>query len=339
MIGVMSGTSLDGLDIALCRFEKNDAWKFDILKAVTVEYPEPWLSKLKNAPKLSAEALCQFDNDYGSYIGQEIQAFAKDEEIDFVASHGHTVFHRPDLGYTKQIGNPAAISAHCSFPILAEFRTLDVALGGQGAPLVPIGDQLLFGEYQSCLNLGGFANISFERAGQRIAYDICPVNIVLNALANKLGKEYDANGEFAQSGEINPELLDKLNALNYYSDIPPKSLGREWVENEINPLLMGSNVNNLLRTFVEHIAIQLSKNFPEEGSVLITGGGTFNSFLIDRISAHCSSELILPDKLIIDFKEALIFAFLGVLRWRGENNTLKSVTGASRDSCGGSIYY
>lgn len=347
VIGLMSGTSLDGLDIAFCRFvvDKN-RWKFSILNAETIPYSDEWLKKLNAADSLSGFDFQQLHNDYGLYLGQCVANFVTKNTIkpDLVSSHGHTVFHQPDKKITVQIGAGAAIASVCKISVANDFRTLDVLLGGQGAPLVPIGDKLLFNEFDYCLNLGGFANVSYEYNNKRIAYDICPANIVLNHYVSQLNKKYDDKGKIAESGKINTKLLTELNQLAFYH-LPanqPKSLGKEWILKNLLPLIDSYpiSIEDILRTFCEHIAIQISSVIKTEKSskMLITGGGAYNTFLIDLIRNKCSSEIVLPEPQIIEFKEALIFALLGVLRLKNEINCLRSVTGAAEDSCGGSLY-
>jgi len=279
--------------------------------------------------------------EYGKYIGQQVLNFIEANKFkpDFIASHGHTIFHKPDEQLTLQIGDGNTIAAITGYPVVFDFRSLDVSLGGQGAPLVPIGDKLLFGEYDFCLNLGGFANISFEKNNQRMAFDICPVNFVLNHLAEKEHKSFDTDGELAKSGKVNPELLNELNLLAYYKLSSPKSLGREWVEEKVFPLLEKYNLSNidLISTFTEHVAIQIARVIKNEkgNSLIITGGGAYNKYLIDRIKHHSNIRVLIPEALLVEYKEALVFAFLGLLRLRGEVNCLSSVTGASRDSSTG----
>ena len=346
VIGVMSGTSLDGIDIAHCTFSYQDRWRFDIMESETVEYPSKWVEKLKNLVTMTPSELRQLDDEYTLFLGLTIQQFIIKHDLnnlDAICSHGHTALHQPQKGLTYQIGNLPKLAAILNNTVVCDFRVEDVALGGQGAPLVPIGDKLLFSEYDFCLNLGGFANISFEINGQRIAYDICPVNIVLNHYANVLGLDYDDGGKIAASGKIHQALLLQLNALDFYQASFPKSLGLEWVKETVFPLIevFSLNENDVLRTFVEHIAVQISKeiNFKNHATVLTTGGGAFNGFLMKRLSVHTQNTLITPDKSIINFKEALIFAFLGVLKLRNENNCLSSVTGAKTDHSSGKIYY
>ncbi|MBL0102503.1 MAG: anhydro-N-acetylmuramic acid kinase [Bacteroidetes bacterium] len=342
VLGIMSGTSLDGVDLAFCEFEKKDRWNFQLIAGETIPYSQAWSEQLRNAPTLSAESLMRLNSEYGTFLGKLASDFCFRHKLkpDFISSHGHTIFHRPNESYTLQIGSGPHIAAATSLPVIFDFRSGDVALGGQGAPLVPIGDRLLFSEMDYCLNLGGIANISFEKNGERIAFDICAANMVLNYLSGKVGKSYDANGEMARSGKVDKNLLSKLNALRYYAKPFPKSLGREDVEADVIPILEEStlSVNDLLATFCKHIAHQVSNVITLRNSsntLLISGGGALNSYLIDCIKEECKINVVVPSPNIINFKEAIIFAFLGVLRMRNEVNCLKSVTGAERDSCGG----
>lgn len=342
-IGVMSGTSLDGLDIAAVEFEfSKGKWSFNLVEAETISYSKDWENKLKSAPTLSGEELTELNSKYGDFIGERVLFLMENKNFapDIVASHGHTVFHQPEKSYTLQIGNGACISALTNTLIVADFRIGDMALGGQGAPLVPIGDKLLFSEYNYCLNLGGFANISFEKEDKRLAFDNCPVNFVLNHFAEKAGLSFDRNGELGRKGKVNNQLLEQLNNLSFYKNTSPKSLGREWVENEFFPILNDFNISDSdkMRTVYEHIAIQITKAVSGKGKMLVTGGGAFNGFLIERIKALTTTEIITPEKDIINFKEAIIFAFLGVLRIKGIHNCLASVTGARKDSCGGVVF-
>ncbi len=343
VVGMMSGTSLDGLDICMVQFiEENGKWKYEIKQAETLSYSEAWIQRLKNAEKTSGEVLQNFHRAYGTYLGECVKSFLQKNNFEkplFIASHGHTIFHQPEIGYTFQAGSGAHLQEACGIPVICDFRSLDVSLGGQGAPLVPIGDALLFGEYDNCLNLGGIANVSFDEKGVRKAYDICAVNYVFNRLSNRLNKEFDKGGEFAKSGNFIPEIFEKLNGLAYFNKLPPKSIGREWIEESIFPLLPQTfKTEDLLRTFSEHVALQISKTIQGEGKTLVTGGGALNSYLISILKLKCKSEIILPNEETINFKEALIFAFLGLLRCQNKINTLKSVTGAREDSSGGVIF-
>jgi len=342
---MMSGTSLDGVDIAFCEFlVDEDVWTYRIHCAETVPYDKQWIKTLGNLENSSALNFAIIHKQYGHLIGHMISDFINKHKLtpDFIASHGHTIFHQPANKLTFQIGDGAAIAAEVGFPVVCDFRSLDVALGGQGAPLVPIGDKLLFGSYDYCLNLGGFANISFDKNNTRVAFDICPVNMVLNKIAAILGKDYDHNGEIAASGNINADLLKALNSLDYYKSPFPKSLGKEWVVKFFDPVVDTFNIaeSEKLCTLCEHIALQIagSDKMKAGKKMLITGGGTYNSFLISRIKEHCNCEIIIPDKLTIEYKEALIFAFLGMLRIEEKANCLHSVTGAIKDNIGGAVY-
>ena len=335
----MSGTSLDGLDLAECSFtSENNTWKFEILKTSHRPYPEEILEQLKNATKLQDSAINNLDSILGKFYAKACLKFNLDD-IDFIASHGHTIFHQPEKKMTLQIGNLAEMNRMTDKKVIGDFRSLDVSLGGQGAPLVPIGDRMLFSDYTACVNLGGFSNISMEKSNQRIAWDICPVNVVSNRLAQALGREFDRDGELAKSGLVDSSVLNALNQLNYYKLEAPKSLGMEWVLQHVQPIIDASplSVEDKLSTWSEHIAIQIAKELPSTGKTLFTGGGSRNKFLMEKIRNKTTAEIVIPTDDLLDFKEAMIFAFLGVLRIRGEINTLSSVTGAERDSSGGVI--
>ncbi|WP_044403195.1 anhydro-N-acetylmuramic acid kinase [Lacinutrix sp. Hel_I_90] len=345
VIGVMSGTSLDGIDLALVTFSFNNTWTFKINSAETVPYSEKWQLELKTLINHSKEALYLIDQYYTDYLADIINQFILKHSIntiDAVCSHGHTALHQPEHQLTYQIGNLPQLSRKVKQTVVCDFRVQDVALGGQGAPLVPIGDELLFVDYDYCINLGGFANVSTKEQSKRIAFDICPLNIVLNNYVSAMGLKYDAEGVLASKGEINTALLNKLNNLDFYKKSYPKSLGLEWVNTIVFPIIDSYNlsVKDILRTYVEHIAIQISEviNQKQKASVLVTGGGVFNLFLINRIKELSKNQISIPSKEIIEFKEALIFAFLGVLKLRGENNCLSSVTGAIKDHSSGKIF-
>lgn len=337
----MSGTSLDGLDVIHCTF-KTTPPLFTINYCKSFAYTDEWKNRLFNADKLSAKEFALLDNDITSLFASIISDFVNEHSInliDAISSHGHTVFHQPNLGYTVQVGSPSYLAAKTGATVIGDYRAADIALGGQGAPLVPIGDRDLFSEFKNRINLGGFANISYEKDGNTIAFDICPLNMGLNKLSTKLGFDFDDGGNIAKSGNVDEGLLAKLNTLDYYTMEGPKSLGKEWFDLEFYPLVEKSNatLEDKLRTVVEHSAIQLSKVMIK-GSCLVSGGGTHNKFLIERISDLSENEIIKPDVSIIDFKEALIFAYLGYLRLMEKNNVLKSVTGASKDHTAGIIH-
>lgn len=346
VIGLMSGSSLDGLDIACVNFSHdNKRWFFQIVEAGNVPYSEEWKNKLSEAFNKNESELKDLDIEYGKYIGSVTKRFIDKYELEpkLIASHGHTIFHIPENSYTLQIGDGQEIANATGITTINDFRTEDVLKGGQGAPLVPIGDKFLFADFPICLNIGGIANVSYDIDNKRIAYDICMANQLLNYLANKLGYDYDNNGQFARQGNINQDLLNLLNNNSYYDKAAPKSLGREFFENYQHQIIDNSSlpVKDLLATATEHIAYQIVKatNSLEKTKMLITGGGAKNNFLIERMSKMSKHEIIIPDTMIIDYKEALIFAFLGTLKMEGKINVLSSVTGASSDSSSGKICF
>jgi anhydro-N-acetylmuramic acid kinase len=352
VIGVMSGTSLDGVDLVYVKISKNIAYSFKILEKITINYSDLWKKNLQDAFNFSEEKLKELDIEYGKFLGEMIHNFMINNHItkvNFIASHGHTVFHKPKQGLTLQIGSGAEIAKECKLKVICDFRTQDVALGGQGAPLVPIGDLLFFNQYDFCLNLGGFANISFQKDEHRVAFDICAVNIVLNHYTRSIGLEFDDKGSIASEGKLHMDLLHELNNLPFFLGEIPKSLGYEFIVDTILPLMDQYDlaVEDILRTFIEHAAFQISevinRNFKfsskTDMSVLVTGGGAFNDFLIQRIKHLSKSKIIIPPKDIIDFKEALVFALLGVLKAEGEVNCLQSVTGATKDHSSGVVFY
>ncbi len=343
-IGLMSGTSLDGLDLVFAEFSMREKWHFKIIDATTVPYDETWIEKLSHAFARSPSELEELHREYGIFLGRQTAKFIRDtgRMPDLIASHGHTIHHRPEEGITVQIGAGEEITKECGVPVVYDFRSEDVKNGGQGAPLVPIGDELLFDDYAACVNLGGFANISMRRHGERIAWDICPVNFVMNAIMRTKGKAYDKDGESARNGVVDSMLLEQFNRIDYYFRPPPKSLGREWVDENIRPLINDykGGYETLLRTFVEHVATQIGRAVgSERGKVLFTGGGTFNKFLMEKIEEKTAAEIVIPDRLLIDFKEALIFAFMGVLRMENMVNVFGSVTGSGKDISAGKVVW
>jgi anhydro-N-acetylmuramic acid kinase len=346
VIGVMSGTSLDGIDLAHIHFTVMDGqWTFKILESETISYDENWLNKLRTAVDFSEPELAKLNDDYTLLLGNTITTFIQKNQLtnlDAVCSHGHTILHQPQNGFTLQIGNLPKIAEIVGQTVICDFRVQDVQLGGQGAPLVPIGDRILFADYDYCLNLGGFSNVSFEVDKKRIAFDISPVNTVLNFYANQLGLDYDDKGSLARSGKVDADLLNKLNTLDYYQKPYPKSLGFEFVKTVVLPLIEKHSISkeNKMHTFTEHIALQTALALPKkEGKMLITGGGAYNTFLIERMQYHLPKlQLIIPDAKTLEYKEALIFALLGVLKLRGEINVLNSVTGAKHDHSSGVIF-
>ena len=350
IIGIMSGTSLDGIDISYCTYnqENNKNWGFNLIKAKTYKHTTYIHSKLSEATELNTISLIQLDKELGIYIANLINQFIEEfninrKDINAIASHGHTIYHAPKEMYTLQIGCGTTISIHTQLPVINDFRSKDVALGGQGAPLVPIGDQLLFkNQADGFLNIGGISNISLQENNETIAFDICPGNLPSNYLMKTISKEYDENGNEASKGKLNSLLLEKLNSIEFYKKTPPKSLGIEWLNENFFPIINNTNdsLQNKLFTINEHIAIQISEivNKYNIKKLLITGGGAYNTFLVDHIKIHSNAEIIIPDSSIIEFKEAIIFGLLGALYLAKEINCLSSVTGATRNSCGGVLH-
>ena len=346
VIGLMSGTSMDGVDIAYVKFvNSNNVWKYECLQAQTIPYEERWRIRLSQLHKQPIFLYPKTSAYYGKYLGQLVNQFVKKHAIqaDLISSHGHTIFHQPEAGFTAQVGDGAAIHAITGLPVVCDFRTTDVALGGQGAPLVPIGDQLLFSAYDACLNLGGIANISFTRLSDVKAFDIAPCNIVLNRVARWLNLVYDDGGKIAASGLADEELFNKLNDLDFYHLQTAKSLGREWINEVFWPVVKSvSDISeaDLMATLSAHIAFQIKRVIEKyrPQKMLITGGGAFNTHLIEQLQQQQTTQIHIPDEQTIQYKEAIIFALLGVLRVNNLNNSLKSVTGASRNNIGGALY-
>ena len=362
IIGLMSGSSLDGIDLVDADFWYDGRWHFEIIAKDNYDYNDEWRKALSNAFHIDIvethgrASLHQLDHDYGQLLGQVTKKFIERFNLhpEIVASHGHTIFHRPQEHYTLQIGDGQALANECGVTVINDFRTEDVLKGGQGAPLVPIGDKLLFSDYPICLNIGGIANVSYDVDGQRIAYDICIANQALNYLATRVethgraSLQYDRDGLIARSGTIDNQLLTILNSHPFYAEKYPKSLGREFFEENIKPLLENrDDIADMMATFVEHIAIQICNSANDcnvktrfiASQMLITGGGAKNKFLVERIQAHTKHQVVVPSDDIIDYKEALVFAFLGLLRSRNEINVFKSVTGADSDSSSGRIFH
>ena len=356
VIGLMSGSSLDGLDIVLAEItEDRGSWSFEIMAADCYPYDGVWKDRLQGATSLNAMDYALLHTDYGHYLGQQVVRFIENNNLHykagFIASHGHTTFHLPGRRMTAQLGDGAAIAAETGMTVISDLRALDVAFGGQGAPIVPIGEKLFWKDYNLFLNLGGIANLSINKPEGYIAFDVCAANRVLNLLAQKEGKEYDAGGEMSASGNINEDLLQQLNALAYYGKAYPKSLANDFGTDEVFPLVekAGLSTADALRTYTEHIAVQIAAainnyagfttNTPQK--LLLTGGGAFNTFLIKTLQQHLKPmniEVVVPDEKLVAYKEALVMALIGVLRWRQEYNVLSSVTGAARDSIGGALW-
>ena len=361
-IGLMSGSSLDGLDIAYAEFwEEGNRWYYKLLLGETVSYSEEWLDIVTNIRSYPTHELKKLHIRYGQLMGEYVNQFLKKHALspDLIASHGHTVFHNPAKGYTFQLGDGETIARTTGILTINDFRSKDIMLGGQGAPLVPIGDQLLFGEYKACINLGGIANISFIRNAQRIACDVGPANQLLNYLANKLALDYDKDGKIASEGKLNGKLYESLSKDNFYLRPIPRSLSNEYIAANFIPVIesVSASIEDKLHTCVIHIADQLHQalSFSYEtektslippnwaiqkntGNILVTGGGAKNSFLISTLKEISRYSIEVPDSMLIDFKEALIFAFMGVLKHDGRVNCLASATGATKDSSAGVIH-
>lgn len=356
VIGLMSGSSLDGLDIAYVHLQETGGkWSFEIVHADCYPYPPEWISRLFQSTSLSARDYLQLHIDYGHYTGQSvnrfIDAYDLHHKVDLVSSHGHTSFHFPGSRLTAQLGDGAAIAAETALAVVSDLRAIDLALSGQGAPLVPVGEKLLLGQYPYLLNLGGIANISVKRPDGYLAFDICAANRILNSLALELGLDYDDNGNLAASGNLDTELLGELNSLPYYCLGYPKSLDNGFGLNTVYPVITryGLPVPDALHTYIEHIAEQVARsvinlseneNAPQP-EMLVTGGGAFNGYLVSRIESLLSTheiKVVIPEKKLIEFKEALIMALVGVLRWREEYTVMSSVTGATRNSIGGALW-
>lgn len=356
-IGLMSGSSLDGLDIVFTELEESGGkWGYNIRHAETLPYADEWVKKLSSATQLTALEYMRLHTAYGQYVGQQVNAFVEKHnlyhQVQLIASHGHTTFHEPQNKLTAQLGDGAAIAAATGINVVSDLRAMDVALGGQGAPIVPIGEKLLLGNYPLLLNIGGIANISAALPEGYTAFDICPANRVLNMLAQEAGFAYDEGGALAAKGFVRDEPLAKMNREPYYITKYPKSLANNFGTDTIYPVLKNANlsVQDALRTMVEHICIQITRSvgrlvnkLPEDSprQMLVTGGGAFNGFLIERLQASLKVmgvELIVPEPELVNYKEALIMALLGMLRWREENTVLHSVTGASRSSIGGAVW-
>ncbi len=352
VLGLMSGTSLDGLDMAYVQlWKEGHDWQFELGPAVSLDYTEEWRTRLKESVNLSGLELSLLDREYGRWLGEQSRIFVEEEklEMDFLACHGHTVFHQVDKKLTLQIGHGQELACSSRQKVICDFRSKDVVLGGQGAPLVPIGDELLFGAYDYCLNLGGISNVSFRHKGKRMAYDIGLVNMLLNYLTHQIGLAFDEGGKIAASGNLNQALFQELNGLPYFKEDYPKSTGYEWFVDEVVPIVdrySGLSMEDRLCTGVHHITYQIAASIKShetgKGARLwATGGGAKNTFLIKTLRHYLGDqvEVVIPDVSLIDFKEAIVFALMGVLRERGETNCLSSVTGASSDNSGGVVFW
>ena len=348
IIGLMSGTSKDGLDIAHVSFKHSDeGYSFKLLHGLTIAYPKDILDALDSIETLSASNVYQLDKQIGQFYGKSVNDFIQKfninpKDIEAIASHGQTIFHQPSKGFSTQIGCGSTLAFQTGINVINDFRTRDILAGGQGAPLVPLGDEYLFSNLaEAFLNIGGFTNISFKKDGLLKAFDICPGNLPINRFANKYGMDFDSGGEISRSGELNTQLLDTLNQIEYYNNNGPKSIGTEWLSSEFLSLINDFSVpSSIMRTIVEHEAIQIAKVLINEklSSVYITGGGAKNNFLIERIAAHYSGKIIIPELELIDFKEAIIFAFLGYRYLENKATNDPNATGANRSIVSGVLH-
>ncbi len=354
VIGLMSGSSLDGLDIVFAEVsEEAGAWGFEIVAASCYAYDSGWKARLQTATQLSAFDYQLLHVQYGAYLGAAVNRFVEEHalhyQVAFIASHGHTTFHAPAQKLTAQLGDGAALAAATGLPVVSDLRALDVAFGGQGAPIVPVGEKLFWNEYDLFLNIGGIANVSVNNPDDYIAFDVCSANRVLDALAQNAGHDYDSGGALAATGRPHDGLLKKLNALHYYTQPAPKSLANAFGADVVLPLLQSIplSTQDALHTYVLHMAEQIKNAVARYRTghgvlkMLVTGGGAFNAFLVQQIQQHLqplSVEVVVPDAQLVAYKEALIMALLGVLRWRQAYTTLPSVTGAARGSIGGALW-
>ena len=352
-IGMMSGTSLDGVDLAYCEFSLDDGeWSYRLLRAETIPLSEKWKARLAHLDQVDARTYARTHVYWGRELGLMARFFISRYGLDpqFVACHGQTIFHEPDKNYTAQIGDGETMVAFLNCPLVTNLRNKDVALGGQGAPLVPFGERMLWPEAKWFLNLGGIANLSRISAnGDSLAYDVTAANMALNWLARNLDppRYFDRDGEVAASGSLDPELLARLNGLPYFDAPPPKSLGTEWFEAAVLPLLRDDSipVADRMHTYVHHLTGQVARDMErfgaQGGALLVTGGGAHNTFLMQELRTALSPlgvEVPHLEAEVIDQKEAIVFAFLGLQVLLGQTNTLAGVTGASQTVTGGSIH-
>ncbi len=353
-LGLMSGSSCDGLDISFVSLEESrGVWQFEIVQADCIPYTTIWKEKLLGATALSALDFQLLHHEYGVYIGAVVNEFiekhALEYKVQLIGSHGHTIFHQPSKGISIQIGSGAAIAAATGINVISDLRSMDTALGGQGAPLVPVGEQALFSEYDYCLNIGGISNISIKKDGHWMAWDICAANRVLNGLAATKNRSFDDKGMMAASGKLNTALLTKLNAIQYYKQQPPKSLDNSFGDHDVLGMIQDAGIDtaDALHTYCRHIAQQILYSLlpihqqQASAKMLVTGGGAFNDFLMHCIQEELKTihiDITIPNATVVQYKEALIMAFLAVLRWREEYTCYADSTGASRNSIGGAVW-
>jgi len=339
----MSGTSGDGLDLAVVSFPSTTNESYQLIEGITLPYPPHWQKRLTFQDQISGSDLLRLNHDYGVYTANLIKEYLRQTPypISLIALHGHTYLHQPALGITYQLGCGPEVSQICGITTVSDFRTADVSLGGQGAPLVPIGDKFLFAEYDGCLNLGGFANLSILNREPILACDLAPANLIMNHLSKREGLPFDKDGEIAAQGQIIPQLLETLRSLPYFREKPPKSLGREWLEVEFLPLFAERRgTTDLMATAVAFLVEQVTEYCQSYGlqRVLVTGGGAFNRFLIQQLQQQRPKTFEIPGPKLIEYKEALLFAWLGMRRIQEKINVWASVTGAAVNHSAGIVH-
>lgn len=343
--GVMSGSSLDGLDIAVVQFNENNDW--ELLWTFGTPYSEDWVHRIKNYNELSASEYISFTSAYSYYIGELLdKALANyPGHIDYISFHGHTLMHLPESGITEQIGNGGVIAASLNIPTITDFRIQDVVKGGVGTPLAPLVELHFFQGHDYYLNLGGIANITkIDHADQLMAYDICPCNQVLNYYSQLMGKDYDEDGNVARTGTLNIELIDYLNSIPYFELPAPKSLDNNWIIHEVIPNFPEGRVEDILHTFCLWMASCIANELDADRaptSLMVSGGGAHNTFFMECLKKELAPKgctLYLPAKEIIDFKEAILMALMAYNYLEDKPNVLSAVTGASSDSIGGALY-
>ena len=340
VIGVMSGSSLDGVDIATVHFSDN--WKIE--SAETIALPDQLADSLSRIMEMTALDIAKTEQAYSSYIAEALSKhIAKYGKADLIGIHGHTVLHYPDLQTSWQLLNPGMIASKVSLPVVSDFRNQDMALGGQGTPMAVIADRDLFTGYDYYVNLGGIANISYQRNGEWMAYDICPCNQILNHYSQRLGQPYDKGGSFAAKGTVRQNLLEHLLSLPFHKKLPPKSIDNSWIQKEIIPSIdkFDYEPHDVLRTTIEYISIIIGDQLSQGEKMLFTGGGSYNTYMMSCIEAQARKRniaCVIPDNLIVDYKEALLIAYAAILRYKQESNFIASATGASASISGGGLY-
>lgn len=354
-IGVMSGTSLDGIDIALCEINS--------VKCVCIHSAEfPFEPKLKedvlraiNSP-VTLSFIGELDTRLGELFAQAILSFIQDNQIDAqkiraIGLHGQTLWHQPngDFPFSMQLGNPNVVSVQTALAVVADFRGKDIALGGQGAPFAPAFHKEIFGALgrkTAVVNIGGMANITFLNDALS-GYDTGPGNVLMDYwISQTKNLPYDKEGIFAACGRVNEALLQSFLSDDYFHKIPPKSTGREyfnptWLSNHM-PIFQTLQEEDIQRTLLE-LTAQTITDALQNSSVellIVCGGGAKNSFLMQRLHELAQIEVTTSDTYGVsgDFMEAMAFAWLAYKRIHLEKVELSSVTGAKEDAILGALY-